>query len=218
MPTDHETIMSGFKADVKDFRERKAGHPRAAVSGGRGARQQPESAVSATRLPVAVAAALIALASAAAPATAAQDTPVFRELATQVAGVYALEAGGHLVIVPHPALGLLSLFNLETGLARPLARVTDTTGEADSARPDSYVYGPNVTAVSPVEGRISFVRDQEGTVDGLLWQQGGAGEAGRIARRLPLRREPVRFTNRDEAELVGWLITPPTNGPHPVAV
>jgi len=108
-----------------------------------------------------------------------QDTTTFLQRVTELAGVYELSPDRHLVIVPHPSLGLLSLFDLKTGLARPLEPLADTTGDsADGA--ETYVYGPNVTAVSPVEGRITV--------------------------------------QRDEAELAGWLITPPTDGPHPVAV
>jgi pimeloyl-ACP methyl ester carboxylesterase len=165
-----------------------------------------------------VAVALIALTGATTLPAVAQDTAAFHELATEVAGVYALEADRHLVIVPHSSLRLLSLFDLETGLARPLEPVIGTTGDDDGAPPDSYVYGPNVTAVAPVEGRITFMRDQEGAADRLLWQPASGGDEGRIAHRVPLLRESVRFANGHEAELAGWLITPPSEGPHPVAV
>lgn len=169
------------------------------------------------RRPATVVAVAIALAGTTAVPAGAQDPTAFHELATELAGAYALEAERHLVIVPHPSLGLLSLFDLETGLARPLEPVADTGGDAaDSAV--TYVYGLNVTATSPVEGRITFVRGDEGAVDRLLWSPSGTGDEPQTARLVPLRREPVRFTNGDEAELAGWLITPPTEGPHPVAV
>lgn len=186
-------------------------------SGGGRAGQQPGGAV--MRSPARasnVAAAVTALAGTFAVPAGAQDSTAFHELAPELAGAYALEAERHLVIVPHPSLGLLSLFDLETGLARPLEPVGAAGGGADSTL--TYVYGPNVTAVSPIEGRITFVRGDEGAVDRLLWRPDAGGEQHRVARRVPLRREPVRFTNGDEAELAGWLITPPSDGPHPVAV
>ena len=157
---------------------------------------------------------------AALPATVhAQDVGDFRERAADLAGAYSLEADRQLVIMPHPNLGILSLYDFETGLARPLEPVAPTTGDANAA--ESYVYGPNVTAVSPVEGRITFVRDEDGAVDHLVWNPDdnlGAEGDGRIARRVPLQRAPVRFTNGNEADLSGWLFTPATDGPHPVAV
>ena len=182
----------------------------------------PGSAATRRILPRDLAAAFAAIALAVPPAVLAQDTTGFDERATELAGAYALDADRHLVIVPHPSLGLLSLFDLETGLARPLEPVVDPTDDGRDSVPrgmsDTYVYGPNVTAVSPPEGRITFVRGDDGAVDHLVWSRTDADHEDRVARRLPLRRESVRFANGDEAELAGWLITPPTDGPHPLAV
>jgi len=65
-----------------------------------------------------VAATVTALISTTAGLAVAQDTAAFHELATELAGAYELESDRYLIIVPHPALELLSLFDLETGLAR----------------------------------------------------------------------------------------------------
>ncbi|MFW6084968.1 MAG: hypothetical protein ACODAA_07130, partial [Gemmatimonadota bacterium] len=213
MPTDHDTVIADLRAEVRAFCEDR------------------DWDLSVARRPAAatvLAAAVMAVTGMGPAPTVAQDAP-FHDLATELAGAYELESGRHLVIVPHPSLGLLSLFDLETGLARPLEPVADPASDAGEAadpagESDTYIYGPNVTAVSPVEGRITFVRDDEGTIDHLVWTSddgdldGDADGDRHIARRVPLRREPVRFTNGDEAEFAGWLITPPTDGPHPVAV
>jgi len=65
-----------------------------------------------------VAATVTALIGTTAGLAVAQDTAAFHELATELAGAYELESDRYLIIVPDPALELLSLFDLETGLAR----------------------------------------------------------------------------------------------------
>lgn len=129
----------------------------------------------------------------------------FRGWVAQFTGAYEFPNGRHVVIVPHTQLRVLSLFDLETGMARPL--------EQDDA--DSFIYGPSVASVSPTEGRLTFLRDENGEIEGVRWEQRTGSTSGR---RLPLRREGVRFRNSERADLAGWLITPPTDGPHPVAV
>jgi pimeloyl-ACP methyl ester carboxylesterase len=132
----------------------------------------------------------------------------FREWAAQFAGAYEFASDRHLIIVPHAGLGVLSLFELQTGMARPLERA----GE------DSFAYGPNVVSVTPPEGRLTFQRNTAGEVDGIRWVEGDDGARSAIGRRVPMRREAVRFRNADQADLAGWLITPPADGPHAVAV
>lgn len=129
----------------------------------------------------------------------------FRDWSAQFAGVYEFSSDRHLVIVPHSSLRVLSVFDLETGMVRPLER--------EDA--DSFIYGPNVVAVSPTEGRLTFLRDADGEIEGIRWEQRGGSTRGR---RLTLRRQEVQFRNGERADLAGWLITPPTVGPHPVAV
>lgn len=132
----------------------------------------------------------------------------FREWAAQFAGVYEFPSARHLIIVPHTELRVLSLFELETGMARPLKR----------GGTDAFSYGPNVVSVAPTEGRLAFLRDSAGAIEGVRWERASDGAMGATGRRIPLRREAVRFRNADQADLAGWLITPPTSGPHPVAV
>lgn len=161
-----------------------------------------------------VAVGVVVLAASWASALVAQDVGVptapaeFREWAAQFAGVYEFPSARHLIIVPHTQLRVLSLFELETGMARPLER--------DGA--DSFRYGPNVVSVAPTEGRLAFLRDSGGEIDGVRWERRSDAAARATGRRIPLRREAVRFQNADRADLAGWLITPPTGGPHPVAV
>jgi pimeloyl-ACP methyl ester carboxylesterase len=155
--------------------------------------------------------AVVVLATSWTPGLMAQDVGApldeseFRDWAAQFAGVYEFSSSRHLVIVPHTRLRVLSLFDLETGMARPLER--------EDA--DSFIYGPNVASVSPTEGRVSFLRDANGEIEEVRWEQGTGSASGR---RVPLRREEVRFRNGERADLAGWLITSPTEGPHPVAV
>lgn len=153
------------------------------------------------------------LASAAVPARAAgqvvappNDPAGFRDWAGDFAGAYEVEDGGHLIVVPHTALRLLSVYDTDTGLVRPL----------EPAGADTFVYGPNVVSTTPVEGRLAIERDASGDVAGLQW----ARPHGPItpARRVQLVREPVRFRNGDRADLRGWLITPPGDEPRPLAV
>lgn len=155
-----------------------------------------------------------------------EDPAAFRQWASEYAGAYRFGPDRHLIVVPHTSLRMLSMFELETGIARPLAPASEAedgdaadTGAGDAGGSvETFVYGPNVTAVEPVEGRLAFLRDADGRIERLRWQVSDEPVDGAIGRRVPLRRQSVRFTNGDEAELAGWLITPPTEGPHPVAV
>ena len=82
--------------------------------------------------------------------------------------------------------------------------------------PDRFVTGPGAAIPTPVESTIELQRDDRNKIASLRWSREGV--APRTARRVDTgRREDVRFSNGD-VQLAGTLISPTTQGPHPVVI
>lgn len=94
----------------------------------------------------------------------------------------------------------------ESGSIRNLSPLSDSTFSA----------GPAMNTPGPVELEVSFVRNDRARVTGLLWREKGRPErfAPRSAR---YREEAVSFQN-GAARLVGTLLVPAGEGPHPAVV
>lgn len=135
----------------------------------------------------------------------AQDAEAFRERAAPLAGIYALATGEHVIVTPHPELGLLSAFWLESGEVRGLASV-DAGG---------FAFGEGLYPEPPHVGSIEFVESPE-RPSGLRLRIDG--EPDRIASRVPMVVEEIEIRRDDEATLAGLLVTPPGPGPFPAAV
>ena len=84
-----------------------------------------------------------------------------------------------------------------------------------SATPDGFSAGPEFAVASPVEIKIGFVKDKQGSVTGLTLQRPDRSEI--VAQRIPLGEEEVTFQNGN-VRLAGTLLTPRTKGPHPAII
>ena len=95
----------------------------------------------------------------------------------------------------------------------------DESGEIRALFPtgaDQFFAGPGAAINKTIESKIQFQRDSAGRISGLKWQRNG--ESARVAQRLEIeRREDVQFSNGD-VRLAGTLISPTTQGKHPVII
>jgi dienelactone hydrolase len=135
-------------------------------------------------------------------------------------GSYRFESGAALSINPAPAFsggGLdffwpgLALNDFRDGAIRGLYPVG----------PDTFLVGSKRAIGYPFAAQISFERDQQGAIAGLLWQSrdaAGTPGAGERARRLAVTSETVRYPSTDGITLTGLLTRPETPGPHPAIV
>jgi pimeloyl-ACP methyl ester carboxylesterase len=101
--------------------------------------------------------------------------------------------------------GTLLFSDYETGLVRPLFRIS----------PTEFAMGPSFAVRSPVELVIEFEMDGQGAAQGLTMRP--TGGAATFAARQPSREEEVVFRHGD-ITLAGTLIAPATPGPHPAIV
>ena len=125
----------------------------------------------------------------------------FLEWASPVAGIYSAADGDHLIVTPHAKFGLLSLFRLESGEVRGVARLDDSR----------LVFGHGLYPTEPYAGSLEF--DSSGT--GALLRHGNVLVP---FERLPMQERSVRIPVDSQAMLAGLLITPPGSGPFPAAL
>jgi dienelactone hydrolase len=94
------------------------------------------------------------------------------------------------------------------------------TGDLGAAFPltgTRFAIGPAVGVADPARAEVTFMRDAQGTVSGLTWEQTGAPPLA--AERVPLDVADVRYPGGDGAvTLVGRLVLPRTPGKHPAVV
>jgi dienelactone hydrolase len=122
-------------------------------------------------------------------------------------GAYRVGTDRFIWVAPFGELGG-GLFFLDSSSGRfgPLHAESDTT----------FFSGQAVVApLFPPAVRIAFDRKADGAVSGLRYSQGKSDEV--VARKVPLRREEVRFHN-GEVNLRGTLTSPQQGGPHPAVV
>lgn len=107
---------------------------------------------------------------------------------------------------PYPISRSWLAYVEESGRSGRLYPSSDTT----------FFSGPTFLVPFPVELEVTFVRNEEGKVSGLVWREQGRAE--RIATRSTLyREEQVTFRNGD-ITLAGRLLLPSTKGPHPTII
>jgi uncharacterized protein len=78
----------------------------------------------------------------------------------------------------------------------------------------AFFVGSTTIIPLPVEAKVEFVKNRQGSVIGLKWIESGRTV---FARRIPHKREEVTFKNEDTT-LTGVLISPATKGRHPAIV
>jgi len=131
------------------------------------------------------------------------DETVLREYT----GVYSWSADQFLY---------LQLWDEFTGFGKPRELVAfDESGVVRTLYPterDEFFAGPGMAVSSSVESRITFDRDDHGSITALKWQQNGNV---RTARRVTTeKREDVQFSSDNSVRLAGTLVSPTTSGKH----
>jgi hypothetical protein len=79
----------------------------------------------------------------------------------------------------------------------------------------SFFSGPSVGIPFPVELRVTFLKNKQGIVSGLIWKENGSRSM--TAEKLPYKEEEVRYQYKD-AMVTAKLIIPATQGPHPALI
>jgi len=80
----------------------------------------------------------------------------------------------------------------------------------------SFFAGSSVAIPFPREVRIDFIKDENGRVSGLKWQEEKASPAI-TAKKLPLTTQEVSYQNGD-ATITATLLLPTTKGPFPALI
>jgi dienelactone hydrolase len=99
--------------------------------------------------------------------------------------------------------------------ARFLDSKTRRTGYLFPSSETTFFSGPSVGIPVPVEIRITFVRNAQGEVTGLIWKENGA--RGITGKKILHQHEEVSYRYGD-ATLTATLILPATKGPHPALI
>ena len=79
----------------------------------------------------------------------------------------------------------------------------------------SFFSGPSVGIPFPVELRVTFLRNKQGIVSGLVWKENGSRPM--TAEKLPYNEEEVSYQYKD-ATVTAKLLIPATQGPHPALI
>ena len=106
----------------------------------------------------------------------------------------------------------------------PRIRVVNDLGYADSftgrggdliaLSEGEFAFGPAIGVDYPPDVRVRFSLDPRGEVSGMRWMR---GDTSRVATRIPLRAEDVRYSSGD-ITLAGTVVLPAGPGPHPAVV
>jgi uncharacterized protein len=134
-------------------------------------------------------------------------------------GVYRFESGRVLSIIVSPeySFGGLQFFSqslmmtdFESGALRGLYPVNDST----------FLIGALRVVGAPFNGRIQFMKDEQGNVQGLMWWETpndlfSSPVPGFYAARVPYRYEDITFTSKDGIKLTGRISIPESNSPVP---
>lgn len=100
---------------------------------------------------------------------------------------------------------LLKFSDTKTGRTGPLYPLSETT----------FFSGATVEIPLPVDLRVTFLKNNQGAVTGLIWSEAGAPAIR--GKKLSHRQETVTFRSGDMT-ITGTLILPATKGPHPAIV
>jgi pimeloyl-ACP methyl ester carboxylesterase len=79
----------------------------------------------------------------------------------------------------------------------------------------SFFSGPSIGIPFPVELRVTFLKNKQGKVSGLLWKENGGRPLK--AKRLPYKEEEVTYQYGD-ATVTAKLLIPATQGLHPALI
>lgn len=139
-------------------------------------------------------------------ASAAAQEKVAANSLEKFSGVYELSGKRLLYIQPWPGGGGKLAYSEQEGPLRALFPVSENVFSA----------GPGLLLPTPVEVTITFLRNSQGKVTRLIWQQ--EGQADRAAGKLESYKwEEVRFRT-GPLRLAGTLLLPPGKGSHPALV
>ena len=130
-------------------------------------------------------------------------------------GAYELGNGRIVVIRRHDFLKLDPPYPISTSWLS----YVEESGRIGRLYPSSettFFSGPTYLVPFPVEVEVTFVRNQEGKVSGLVWREQGRAEQT-ASRSTLYREEKVTFRNGD-ITLAGRLLVPNTKGPHPAVI
>lgn len=123
--------------------------------------------------------------------------------------------GGNYRLAPDRFISL-GAFSEVGGLPIFFDSKTRRVGVLHPVSETEFVSGPTVVAESPVDLRVTFVRNERGEVTGLNWSESGARPV--FARKVsPHRSEEVTFQNGN-VTLRGTLMLPTTRGRHPAVI
>ena len=79
----------------------------------------------------------------------------------------------------------------------------------------SFFSGPSIGIPFPVELRVTFLKNKQGKVSGLIWKENGGRPLK--AKRLPYKEEEVTYQYGD-ATVTAKLLIPATQGLHPALI
>jgi alpha/beta superfamily hydrolase len=134
-------------------------------------------------------------------------------------GVYRFESGRALSIIVSPEYssdGLyffsqtLMMTDFESGALRGLYPINDST----------FLIGSLRVVGAPFDGRIQFVKDESGKVNGLLWWETphdllSSPVPSLLASRVNYQSEDIPFTSKDGTKLMGRISIPESDSPVP---
>jgi len=79
----------------------------------------------------------------------------------------------------------------------------------------SFFSGPSIGIPFPVELRVTFLKNKQGKVSGLIWKENGSRPI--TGKKLPYKQEEVSY-KYGEATVTAKLLVPATQGPHPALI
>jgi pimeloyl-ACP methyl ester carboxylesterase len=125
------------------------------------------------------------------------------KLLTRYAGSYSL--GNNKFIWISVDSGTLIFGEGEEGRGGGLIQLSET----------EFIAGSSLGVNHPIDVKATFIKDDQGEIKSLKWQQGNRPE--KIAQKVRIREEEVKYKNGD-ITLAGTLVLPPTKGPHPALI
>src|SRR4030095_10102722 len=78
-----------------------------------------------------------------------------------------------------------------------------------------FFSGPSIGIPFPVQLKVTFVKNKQGKVSGLTWNEGGSSPIS--GRRLLFNQEDVSYKYGD-VTITAKLLVPATQGPHPALI
>ena len=145
-----------------------------------------------------------------------REAQVDPEVYDDYIGTYELdEPGGVVFIGRYDQLNQEPPYPLEKS-ALYYVKESGRTGVLFPSSDTSFFSGTTFFAPVPIEVEATFVRNENGKVTGLLWNQEGS-DGAKAARSRAYSEEEVVFQN-GEVTLAGRLLVPSTAGPHPAVV